>query len=136
MTFVVDASALVLALLGRSPEAVALRSRLRAEDCHAPSLIDAEVGNVLRRRVLRKELPADTARALLTSGWALVDYRHEMTGPLAVAAWALRDNVTFYDALYASLAGALNIPLVTADIRLSKAPDLGCATQLVAPGWV
>jgi len=131
MTFVIDASAMVLALLGQSSDAVALRSRLRTEDCHAPSLVDAEVGNVLRRSVLRKELPPEDAGALLAASWPLVDYRHEMTGSLAMAAWALRENVTFYDALYVALAVALSVPLVTADVRLSKAPGLACATQLV-----
>ena len=131
MGFVIDASAMVLALLGRSSDAVALRSRLRTEDCHAPALVDAEVGNVLRRSVLRQELAAEDARDLLAAGWSLVDYRHEMTGSLALAAWALRENVTFYDALYVALAAALGLPLVTADVRLSKAPLLGCKVQLV-----
>jgi predicted nucleic acid-binding protein len=131
MAFVIDASGMVLALLGRSPDAVALRSRFRTEDCHAPSLVDAEVGNVLRRSVLRKELAAEDAEALLAACWPLVDYRHEMTGSLAKAAWALRENVSFYDALYAALAGALAVPLVTADVRLAKAPGLRCAVNLM-----
>ena len=48
MALVVDASAMIVALLGRSGQAAALRRRLAAEVCHAPHLIDAEVGNVLR----------------------------------------------------------------------------------------
>ena len=47
MTLVVDASALVLAAVGKSDPAVALRARLVDEDCHAPHLVDAELGNVL-----------------------------------------------------------------------------------------
>ncbi|HEY1322795.1 MAG TPA: PIN domain-containing protein [Streptosporangiaceae bacterium] len=54
-----------------------------------------------------------------------------MTGPLAGTAWALRRNVTFYDALYAALATALGVPLVTADRRLAKSPGLSCAVELV-----
>jgi predicted nucleic acid-binding protein len=46
MALVIDASAMVIALLGTSGEAAALRGRLRAEMCHAPHLIDAEMGNV------------------------------------------------------------------------------------------
>jgi predicted nucleic acid-binding protein len=54
-----------------------------------------------------------------------------MTGALATAAWALRSNVTFYDGLYVALAVGLAVPLLTADERLSRAPGLGCAVELV-----
>ncbi|HEY5362093.1 MAG TPA: PIN domain-containing protein [Streptosporangiaceae bacterium] len=132
MTLVIDASGLVIATLGRSPAAAALRRRLASEVCHAPHLIDAEVGNVLRRHVLRGELAAADAEALLHASAPLVDHRHEMTGALATAAWALRSNVTFYDGLYVALAVALTAPLLTADERLSRAPSLGCTVELVA----
>jgi len=55
-----------------------------------------------------------------------------MTGLLATAAWALRENVSFYDGLYVALAAALALPLVTADGRLSKAPGLRCEVENVA----
>jgi predicted nucleic acid-binding protein len=131
VALVVDASAMVIALLGRSAEAAALRRRLGAEVCHAPHLIDAEVGNVLRRRVLRGDLAAADAETLLHLGAPLIDHRHRMTGALAGAAWALRENVSFYDGLYAALAAALAIPLLTADARLSGAPGLGCVVERV-----
>lgn len=132
MALVVDASGLAVALLGTSPAAVTLRRRPAAEVCHAPHLIDAEIGNVLRRRVLRGELPASDAEVLLVASVPLIDHRHEMTGALARAAWALRQNVSFYDALYAALAQALACPLLTADERLSRATGLPCAVQLVS----
>lgn len=131
MALVIDASALLVALLSKSAEAAALRKRLIAETCHAPHLIDADVGNVLRRRVLRGELSAADAQALLSSSEPLVDHRHQMTGVLARAAWELRENVTFYDGLYVALAAALAVPLVTADLRLSHAPRLGCVVEHV-----
>lgn len=131
MPLVIDASGMVIALLGRSSEAAALRRRLGAEVCHAPHLIDAEVGNVLRRHVLRGDLAAADAEALLHLSGPLVDHRHQMTGALARAAWALRQNVSFYDGLYVALAVALTVPLVTADGRLSRAPGLGCGVEQV-----
>jgi predicted nucleic acid-binding protein len=134
VALVIDASGMVIALLGRSGEAAALRGRLGTEVCHAPHLIDAEVGNVLRRQVLRGDLAAADAAALLRSSGLLVDHRHQMTGALAAAAWALRQNVTFYDGLYVALATALAIPLVTADQRLSRAPGLNCVVEQVATG--
>lgn len=131
MALVIDASAMVIALLGRSAEAAAMRQRLGSEVCHAPHLIDAEVGNVLRRRVLRGDLAAADAEALLHASTPLVDHRYEMTHALAQAAWALRQNVSFYDALYAALAAALAVPLMTADTRLWRAPGLGCSVEHV-----
>lgn len=122
---------MIIALLGRSPQARALRRRLSAEVCHAPHLIDAEVGNVLRRHVLRRDLTAADAETLLRASVPLIDHRHEMTGALATSAWALRSNVTFYDGLYVALAAALAVPLLTADERLSRAPNLNCAVELV-----
>jgi len=86
MALVIDASAMVIALLGRSDEAAALRGRLVAEVCHAPHLIDAEVGNLLRQHVLRGGLAAADAAALLHFSGPLVDHRHQMTGALATAA--------------------------------------------------
>lgn len=128
---VIDASGMIVALLGRSAEAAAIRQRLSRATCHAPHLIDAEVGNVLRRRVLRGALAAADAEALLHASAPLVDHRYEMTRALARAAWALRQNVSFYDGLHVALATALAVPLVTADARLSTAPGLGCAVEAV-----
>ena len=54
-----------------------------------------------------------------------------MTGSLAAAAWRLRANLSFYDAMYVALAQALAIPLITADARLSRAPALPCVIELV-----
>jgi predicted nucleic acid-binding protein len=61
-----------------------------------------------------------------------VDQRYPHTGSLADAAWELRDNVTFYDALYVALAAALDVPLLTADARLARAPGLPCQVEVVA----
>jgi predicted nucleic acid-binding protein len=108
-----------------------LRRRLASEVCHSPHLIDAEVGNVLRRHVQRGDVAAADAEALLHLSGPLIDYRHQMTGALAGAAWARRQNASFYDALYAALADALTLPLLTADGRLAKAPGLGCVVEQV-----
>jgi predicted nucleic acid-binding protein len=128
---VVDASALAVVLLSSERPGRALRSRLISETNHAPHLIDAEIGNLLRRRVLRYELRADDAGTLLATAAALIDVRHAMTGPLARAAWDLRSNLTFYDAVYVALATALQCNLLTGDRRLSDAPGLPCPVEFV-----
>jgi predicted nucleic acid-binding protein len=40
--------------------------------------------------------------------------------------------MTFYDALYAALAARLDIPLLTSDERLSRAPGLPCRVEVFA----
>jgi predicted nucleic acid-binding protein len=131
MAIVVDASALASSLLGTSSWHRSFRRQLAAETCHAPHLVDAEVGNVLRRRVLRGELTASDAQALLLAAARLIDHRYEMTGGLSSGAWALRENLSFYAALYVALAQALSVPLLTGDGRLSRAPALPCAVELM-----
>jgi predicted nucleic acid-binding protein len=127
---VLDASALVYAVRSGEPTAASLRRRLADETSHAPHLIDAEVGNVLRRHVLAAELARGDARTLLSDAATLVDLRYETSEALRSAAWALRDNLSFYDALYVALAQALELSLLTADAKLARAPKLPCAVEL------
>ena len=131
MNVVVDASALVAATVTTGDASQQLRDRLLASTNHAPHLIDAELGNVLRRMTHRGVLPADQARMVLWSAPGLIDHRYEHRGPLATAAWALGANLTFYDALYVALAASLDAVLITTDAGLSRAPDLPCDIEVV-----
>jgi len=45
--------------------------------------------------------------------------------------WALRDNVTAYDACYVALVEALGCALATADQRLDNAPGARCQFNIV-----
>ncbi|MGH9103100.1 MAG: type II toxin-antitoxin system VapC family toxin [Acidimicrobiales bacterium] len=128
---VLDASAMVLALSGKTDASAALRARLVGVRRHAPHLIDAEVGNVLRRHEREGRLSPDEALLGLRAAHALVDHRYAHVGPLAELAWTWRQNLSFYDALYVSLAVLLDVPLVTADVRLSGAPEVSCTIELV-----
>lgn len=117
---VVDAS-VVVELLASGEHAGSAEERLLDEYAlWAPHLVDAEVGHALRRAVRRGELDADVAGEAL---WKLGEMplrrvSHEL---LVHYAWALRENVTFYDALYVALAEMLDEPLVTFDARLARA---------------
>lgn len=117
---VVDASVLV-ELLADGEHSKVAEERLFAEDhaLWAPHLVDAEVGHALRRVVRLGELDADMAGEAL---WQLDELpvrriSHEV---LVHHAWALRDNVSFYDGLYVALAEMLDEPLVTFDGRLAR----------------
>ena len=87
----------------------------------APELLDAEVGNALRRAVRRKTIDAGQAAGALGELRKLPIHRvsHER---LAQFAWLLRDNVSFYDGLYVALAQLLEKPLLTLDARLGRVP--------------
>lgn len=128
---VLDASAMVLALSGKTTDAAALRERLVAARTHAPHLIDAEVGNVLRRHERQGLLSTEEALLALHAAPAVVDHRYPHGAPLSQMAWNLRHNLSFYDGLYAVLAALLDIPLLTADDRLGRAPGLPCTVVLV-----
>jgi predicted nucleic acid-binding protein len=128
---VLDASAMVLALSGKTETASALRARLAGVRKHAPHLIDAEVGNVLRRHEREARLSPEEALLALRAARAVLDHRYPHVGPLAELAWTWRHNLSFYDALYVALAVLLNLPLITGDVRLSRAPDLRCTIELV-----
>lgn len=51
--------------------------------------------------------------------------------PLLSRCWELRQTVTVDDAAYVALAELLQVVLVTADGRLSRAPGARCVFELV-----
>lgn len=81
------------------------------------------VGHALRRTVLAGELSAACARAALTD---LADLPLRRAGHrgLLERARELRANVSFHDGLYAALAERLELPLITLDARLGRAPGI------------
>ncbi len=127
---VVDASVLVPALVDEGGSGALARERLLAADVHVPALADVEVLSVVRSGVLAGRLTAARGAAALQdwSDLAVERYPHL---PLLARAWQLRDSVTAYDAPYVALAELLDVPLVTADARLSRAPGLRCAVDLL-----
>lgn len=121
MTVVLDASALIAALLpDRKPDDLSRRLS-RARVLHAPYVVDVEVASGLRRLVHAGALSADRARDILDETGSLPIRRYPHT-PLLDRAWELRDNLTVSDGVYVALAEALRCPLVTCDARLAGAP--------------
>jgi predicted nucleic acid-binding protein len=127
---VVDASVLV-EYLAAGEQVEAAREAIRRERwVWAPALVDAEVGQALRRQVRGGEISARKAGAalddLLEMRLQKVPHRH-----LIDRAWELRDNVSFYDGLYVALAEALDAPLLTLDGKLSRASGLRTEVELI-----
>jgi predicted nucleic acid-binding protein len=119
---VVDASVMV-DLLARTEMAPRVAARLHGRVWHAPALFDAEVlsalGRLHRANLLTVRFVDDAIRRLVKAPVT----RHELP-PLLTGAWAHRGALRLSDALYASLATRLRIPLVTTDARLAHAfPD-------------
>jgi predicted nucleic acid-binding protein len=125
VTVVVDASVVAAALLEASATGSWALDLLASEPAAAPHLLPVEVASVLRRQVASGGLSADTASLahaeLLELPIQLYDY-----APLGERIWALRSNLSAYDAWYVALAEALDAPLATADERLARAPGSAC----------
>jgi len=98
-----------------------------------PHLIDAEVGQALRREVAGGRLDEDGAGAALLELVRMPLRRIDHVG-LIHRAWEMRHNLSFYDGLYAALAEALNVPLITLDRRLARAVNDSTAVTVLTVG--
>lgn len=118
MIVVVDSSAIVNVLIDADP--AELVAEVAMNELAAPHLLDFEVLNVLRRLVHRGEVSekdAVEARRLFAS---MNIIRYAADG-VAERVWALRHNLTSYDASYVALAEVLDAPLLTCDAKMAKA---------------
>jgi predicted nucleic acid-binding protein len=126
---VVDASVLIPALVDQGASGALARERL-AQDVYVPELADVEVLSVVRREVLAGRMSAERGVAVLEDYRDLGLQRFPHL-PLLPRAWQLRAAVSAYDAQYVALAELLDVPLITADRRLSRAPGLRCAVDVL-----
>ena len=127
---VVDASVLVVALADDGEDGDLARGRLRGQSLSAPELVDLEVASVLRKQLAAGALDVRRAGLALTDLAALPLQRAPHL-PLLGRCWALRDNLTVYDAAYVALAESLGAPLVTADSRIARAPGATCRIEVL-----
>lgn len=122
---VVDASCLYVVLTGAAG-AESVRMRLAADPDHvAPHIVDVEVFGVIRREHMlgRLDKTAAMQAAEDLEHWPGERYGHR---PFLTRAWALRDTVREWDAMYVALAEALQATLITTDARLAAAPGPTC----------
>jgi predicted nucleic acid-binding protein len=128
---VVDASAMVLALVDEREAGRIARARLAGEAITAPELLDLEVLSVLRRLTAGGILTARRARAALDD-LAVAPIQRVPHLPLLERCWALRPNATSYDAAYIAVAELLELTLVTTDRKLARTPGVRCAIEVLA----
>ena len=131
MSFVVDASAAVAAIIDGGPDGVWARMHMRSSLLLAPELMPVEATAVLRRSVQEGAVTSDAAALALDDLMAL-PFRLFSFAPFVKRVWALRENVTAYDAWYVALAEETGVPLLSLDVRLSRASGLTC--RVITPG--
>jgi predicted nucleic acid-binding protein len=122
---VVDASLLIDALALEEPGGLIGTLLAKETVLHAPSHVSAEFANGLRRLELHGKLSAERAEEALNDflGLPILQHRFE---PLAHRAWALRSNLTAYDAAYVAVAENLGHVLYTTDARMASVPGVRC----------
>jgi predicted nucleic acid-binding protein len=131
VTIVVDASAVVAALVDTGPDGVWARYGMRSEVLAAPAHVHVEVSNVLRRAVLAGSLGRDIA-ALAHRDLTHLPITVFPFDVLADRIWELHPTVTAYDAAYVALAEELDAPLWTLDRRLVAASGPRCTFRTPA----
>jgi len=130
---VLDASALVELLLNTAAgRTVATRIADPALSLHVPHLADIEVTQALRRYANGGDLSVADA-ALAVEDLRSLDLERHAHEPLLDRVWALRRNLSAYDAVYVALAEVLDTVLLTCDGRLAHAPGVGRRVELVKP---
>lgn len=122
---VVDASAVVAALIDDGPDGRWAEAVVAREPLAAPHLMQVEAANILRRAVLAGQLSQDSAALahddLLGLRVELFPYE-----PFARRVWQLRHNLPSYDGWYVALAESLGAVVATLDERLTQASGPQC----------
>jgi predicted nucleic acid-binding protein len=129
---VIDASALVAALIEDSAKGRAASAALQAEpDWAAPRHILTEALAAVRGHALRRALGNDDATRVVAELRSLAFTWVEMDQVLD-RAWEMRNGLTVYDAAYVAAAELLGCPLMTTDERLARYPGARC--NILIPG--
>ncbi len=125
MTVVADSSALVASVADYGSDGRWVENVFAKENLVGPELALAEATNILRRMEISGRISrADAASAY--DGLLEIEIELHPFAPYAERIWALRNNLTIYDAWYVALAESLACSLVTLDRRLSRAPGTNC----------
>lgn len=129
MTLVVDASAVVAALVDDGRDGVWAKTELMESALIAPHVMPLEAANILRRSELSGRISSDSA--VLAHG-DLLDLRVALFAyePFAPRVWELRHNLSSYDAWYVALAESFGVALATLDRRMARAVGPRCEFRL------
>jgi predicted nucleic acid-binding protein len=121
----VDANAIVAMLVDGAELGSASRGLYAEHDLAAPDLLGYEVTSVLRKLCLLGAVTARVAEQALGE-LSLIRLSSVPHGDIAQRMWELRDNLSAYDAAYVSVAELFDVPLLTFDNRIRRAPGPRC----------
>ena len=130
LVLIVDASCLY-EVVADTERADDVRARLALDSDHAaPSVIDVEVINVIRRDRRSGRLDSTAARQAVQDlrDWPGERFAHR---PLLDRVWELRESVRTWDSFYVALAEVMEARLITSDSRLARASGPRCAIEVV-----
>lgn len=127
---VVDASVILHVLIDPEKDPEVAGALDAAGVLTAPSYLDLEILNSLRKKVLSKLIAEQRAAEAVADLSILPVERHD-TQSLNGRIWELRHNMTAYDAAYVALAEALDCPLLTRDERLKSATKVHTDVHVV-----
>jgi predicted nucleic acid-binding protein len=127
---VLDASAAAELVL-HTPMAARIAARVGVDELHAPHVIELEVCSALRTLERTRALGrAEVEQAMADlRAVEIVRHPHEL---LLERIWALRGNLTPYDAAYVALAEALRAPMLTCDRKLARVPGHQATIEVLA----
>ncbi|MCY4212327.1 MAG: type II toxin-antitoxin system VapC family toxin [Gammaproteobacteria bacterium] len=125
MTQVVDASVLVAALVDDGEDGRWSEISIGRDALVAPELLLVESSNILRR-LERAGIISNIEANAAHSDLLRLDVELFPFAPFAERVWALRGNLTGYDAWYVAVAERFECPLLTLDRKLSRATGPMC----------
>ncbi|MDD9964297.1 MAG: type II toxin-antitoxin system VapC family toxin [Gammaproteobacteria bacterium] len=125
MTQVVDASVLVAALVDDGEDGRWSEVSIGRDALVAPELLLVESSNILRR-LERAGIISNIEANAAHSDLLRLDVELFPFAPFAERVWALRGNLTGYDAWYVAVAERFECPLLTLDRKLSRATGPMC----------
>ncbi len=128
---IIDASVVTAALtedgsFGRNARAALARDTHWAAPAHLPVESANGVRNLWRAQKITEQRASAAINALHN-----LTYDEVSLAGLMPRIWQLRHNITPYDAAYVATAELLGVTLVTADVKLSRAPGIHCAVRVV-----
>jgi predicted nucleic acid-binding protein len=125
VSVVVDSSLIVVALVDSGPHGTWAEDILASGFLNAPELMRVEATNILRRLERAKGITSADANAA-HEDLMLLDIQLFSFESFADRVWELRHNLTSYDAWYVAVAEALDLPLATLDVSVSRARGPRC----------
>jgi len=119
---VVDASAMVFALVSATAEGDRARAAMTTDDeWIAPAHMPLEVLRTMSKAVTGGRLEGDDAQAAFQELTTMEITYATTDVPMLNAVWAMRHNASAYDAAYLAIALEYDAPLITFDARLANA---------------